>query len=87
MIIYSQPGTDPIGMDEGYEPVVANWLQTTNDNSGYADDAFTGIFSPIINPDGVGDQNQSKLKELVTHVIPGTNNRTRIVTYGLINLI
>ena len=70
-------------MDPGYSPVVANWLQTTNQNSGYADDAFTGLFSPIINHEGEGASNQRKLKKLVTHFIPGTENSSpRLITYG-----
>ena len=82
--LFSQtPGQDVIGMPGDYAPVVANWLQTTNQNSGFADDAFTGLFTPVLNPDGEGDTYQRKLKKLVTHFIPGTNFESpRLITYG-----
>ena len=81
--LFSTPGSQVVGMPNDYSPVVANWLQTTNQNSGFADDAFTGLFTPIVNPDGEGDSNQSKLKKLVTHFIPGTNYESpRLITYG-----
>ena len=70
-------------MPGDYVPVVANWLQTTNQNSGYADDAFTGLFTPVLNPEGEDDTYQRKSKKLVTHYVPGnTFESPRLITYG-----
>ena len=78
-------GGDAPGIPGGFEPVVANWLQTTNTNSGFADDAFTGLFTPIINQEGA-NQGNAKLKKVVSNYVPSfAGQPPRLITYGPFN--
>ena len=64
--IFGESGT-AAGIPGGFSPVVANWLQTTNagSNSGYGDEAFTGLFTPIINYDGINLGGRRLKKQLL----------------------
>ena len=82
--LFSYPHSlDIVGKPTDMDDVVANWVQTTDQDTGYADDAFTGLFTPLINPDGEGkDNTKNRLKKLVTNFVPGSEiDSPRLIIY------
>jgi hypothetical protein len=76
-----------LGIPGGFSPVVANWVQSSDQlQSGWGDDALTGLFTPIINFEGEG-RGDKRLKKLVTNIIPASSEGLpdRIITYGPYN--
>ena len=84
--IFGDSNLELVGAPDGFTPVVANWVQSSDKlKSGWANDALTGLFTPILNYDGL-DRNKrdNKVKKLVTNVIPALSEDLpdRIITYG-----